>query len=400
MLAEKTMTQDEYNERYSDVAALRTYVYLQLGIHFGKVPYITGPIVSPDDLKQYKGKELELGVLIDSLIVGMEKLPTLEDYKASKLVQSSLDGYSLKPFFVNKRCLLGDLYLFADRYHEAATVYRKVLATNEETSNTKYRLYVYNSFGGSNFQILYTRGKEDDAGSLENMWVTMFTATTTDNNKLNEMIWFCAYDSKFAPGYPFLELFNSNENRGKYYLKPSAYAVQSVWGGEEQRNGYPFDARGYTGAYTQQGSNYYIQKYSLFPSGGNGVTGNWFLYRAAMLHLRYAEAANRAGYPLLAWALVNNGLSNNYLFKRPDGTQYPNDSIKVTGYSPTEPYPAPYHFDARQSDAPRPFIRAPWRSNGGVRGRANLPNVNFPASCVLKEDSILFVEKLIAQEAA
>ena len=176
MLVENKMTKDEYNERYSDVLALRTWVYMQLGIHFGKVPYITTPIVSLSDLEPYKEKELNLDVLIDSLIVCMEKIPSLDNYSASKLVQSTIDGYSLAPFFINKRCLLGDLYLFADRYQDAAKIYRDVLATSEESSNTKYRIYTYVSFTGTNFQILYTRGKEDDDGSLENYWKTMFTA--------------------------------------------------------------------------------------------------------------------------------------------------------------------------------------------------------------------------------
>lgn len=402
MLAANKMTNDEYAERYSDVAALRSWTYFQLGIHFGKVPYITTPIVSPDDLTPYKNKEVSIDVLVDSLIVCMEKLPTLENYKTSKLVQSTIDGYSLAPSFINKRCLLGDLYLFANRYQDAAKVYRDVLATDEESANNyKYRIYTYSSFTGYNFQVLYTRGKEDDAQSLLNYWTTMFAATTTNSYTSSEMIWFFSYDKKFAPTYPFLKLFNPvGENGGEYLIKPSDYAVESVWGAEIQRNGYPIDARGLTGAYTTDGINKYVQKYSLFSSSSTGIKGNWFLYRAATLHLRYAEAVNRAGYPMLAWVIVNNGLSNNFNFKRADGTSYPNDSIKIAGSSPFKPYPYPYNFDARQSDAPRPFIRAPWRNNGGIRGRANLPNVAFPPTCVTTQDSIYFMEKVIAHESA
>ena len=50
----------------------------------------------------------------------------------------------------------------------------------------------------------------------------MFAATTTGRSGLEEMIWFIAYDSKFKPDYPFLELFNPvGYNGGKYFLKPS-----------------------------------------------------------------------------------------------------------------------------------------------------------------------------------
>ncbi len=44
MLRDKKLKLEEYNQRYSDVAALRCWLYLQLGTQFGNVPYITDPI--------------------------------------------------------------------------------------------------------------------------------------------------------------------------------------------------------------------------------------------------------------------------------------------------------------------------------------------------------------------
>ncbi|MDR1763778.1 MAG: hypothetical protein LBR64_07515 [Dysgonamonadaceae bacterium] len=406
MLKDNRITQPEYDERYSDVAALRTWIYLQLGIHFGKVPYITEPIVAIDDLEKYKANELTLDQLIPELIRFMESLPTLENYQNSKLVQETLDGYSLQPFFMDKRCLLGDLYLFNDEYEKAAVTYRRVLATSEDLdatqNNVKYRLYTYVWTTGTPtwYQILYADGKTEDIGSLYNGWVNMFSATTTGRYTLNEMIWFLAYDSKYEPTYPFLELFNPvGFKGGKYLLKPSAYSVDSIWSGEVQKNQYPFDARGLTGAFEKYGNDYVIRKYSYASELGTDLRGHWWLYRAAMLHLRFAEAANRAGYPKLAWAFVNDGLAGSaFAFTKENGDSYPGDSVRISGYSPFEPYPAPYYFDARQND--QPYLRQPWRNNGGVRGRANLPNVNFPATCVTKQDSIHFVERQIISEAA
>jgi len=413
MLENNRLIQAEYDERYSDVAALRTWIYFQLGIHFGKVPYITEPVVNIDDLNRYKDNELTLDQLVPELISCMESLPTLEDYKGSKLVQQTLDGYSLAPFFINKRSFLGDLYLFNNQYEKAAVEYRTVLAIGEDLDATnrdcyvKNRLYTFPWTSGTPdwFQILYRDGKIDDFNSLYNAWRNMFSATTTGRSGLEEMIWFIAYDSKFEPKYPFLELFNPiGYNGGKYYLKPSKYAVDSVWGSETQKNGFPFDARGLTGAYQEIGTDNYVWKYSYYGETSNTSAGwpegSWFLYRAATLHLRYAEAANRAGYPKLAWAFVNDGLSGGtFIFRKPDGSEYPQDSIKITGNSPFDPYPFPYNFDARyKTTAPR--ITTAWRSNGGVRGRANLPNRNFPATATTLKDSIMFVEKLIISETA
>lgn len=413
MLENNRLKEAEYKERYSDVAALRTWIYFQLGIHFGKVPYITQPLVTMDDLNNYKDNEMTLDELVPELIRCMENLPTLENYQESKLVQQTLDGYSLAPYFINKRCLLGDLYLFNNDYEKSATVYREELAIGEDLDATdrncyrKNRLYTYVWTSGTPdwFQILYRDGKIDDFNSLYNAWRNMFATTTTGQSGLEEMIWFIAYDAKFKPKYPFLELFNPIGNDGgKYYLKPSKYAVDSVWGSETQTNGFPFDARGLTGAYQNGGDENYVWKYSYY--GGTTTTttgwpeGSWFIYRAATLHLRYAEAANRAGYPKLAWALVNDGLAGGtFVYRKADGTEYPQDSIKITGTSPFDPYPFPYSFDARyKTTAPR--ITTAWRSNGGVRGRANLPNKPFPATCTTLQDSIQFMEQLIISESA
>ncbi len=401
MLANKVMTEDEYAERYSDVAALRCWLYYQLGLHFDKVRYITQSVVVPEDAI---GDELGLTDLVKQLILCMESLPSLEDYKVSKLVQNNLDGYSLKPYFVNKHCLLGDLYLMDNQFLNAANEYRKVLATNEDAEATAnqyaYRLYTWVYAQDYNFQVLYDRGRANDANALENDWAKIFLATPADKYTTTELIWLCSYDKKFQPTYPFFELFNPvGENGGQYLLMPSKYAIDDIWGSEIQSNGVPFDARGKTGSYEEIGADAVITKYSLFPTETTGTVGDWFLYRASMLHLRFAEAANRCGYPQLAWVLVNNGLCNNYYFKDAAGNQLTNDSVRYSGWDAKHPYPAPFYFDARQSDPPRPYMRAPWRQSGGVRGRANLPNVNF-SGCTSLEDSIRFMEKLIVSEAA
>jgi hypothetical protein len=105
------MTEDEYNERYSDIAALRCYVYLQLGIQFGKVPYITEPIVSVSDMKaaEQKAEWLSLDALIPRLISVMEALPFKNQYEESSLVvdevtgtSTTLSGEQLAYYFVHK----------------------------------------------------------------------------------------------------------------------------------------------------------------------------------------------------------------------------------------------------------------------------------------------------------
>ena len=41
MLAQNKISVADYNYRYSDIGALRSWLFLQLGIHFGSIPYVT-----------------------------------------------------------------------------------------------------------------------------------------------------------------------------------------------------------------------------------------------------------------------------------------------------------------------------------------------------------------------
>ena len=45
----KRMTETEFNQRYSDIGALRSFLYLQLGIHYGSVPYVTSSLKNVDE---------------------------------------------------------------------------------------------------------------------------------------------------------------------------------------------------------------------------------------------------------------------------------------------------------------------------------------------------------------
>src|SRR4051794_9411821 len=76
MLADKKLKLDEYNQRYADIAAIRTWTYLQLGIHYGSVPYVTNALEQLRDLHdQSKFPRISFQQLLDELIKTMETLP-------------------------------------------------------------------------------------------------------------------------------------------------------------------------------------------------------------------------------------------------------------------------------------------------------------------------------------
>ncbi len=113
------------------------------------------------------------------------------------------------------------------------------------------------------------------------------------------------------------------------------------------------------------------------------LKGDWFLYRAGKLHLRYAEAANRDNHQQIAYGILNRGIQNAFdVDPRPEDVT--NIQQTLEGF--------PYDFDARNGEYP--YYRGNWHRGGGVRGRAYLTSAG-----AIGDDTIT-TENHIINEAA
>jgi len=387
MYAQSKLKLEEFNQRYSDVAAVRSWVYLQLGIHYGKIPYVTNPVVTLKDLKDSSNfPMLTLSVLIDSLVSFTENLPFTDDYPTGTTLQTIVDGYSTSKFFINKNILLGDLYLWQGQYDKAADRYKRVLEIGGPVGNTElwYNQYRISSF--ANASVTYSRTLDFNSLVYSNGWRYLFERPQVDNEFNWEMIWSLPFDKNFEPVNPFVDLFSPNG--GSYLVQPAQQAIDN-WNSQTQiytftagtattpavfRDNFPLDSRGVF-TYRMIGGKPVIMKYLYNYLDGTtnqplsifSKPGKWFLTRAATLHLHYSEAANRAGKMKIAYALTNKGISFTY-----DSLPGATSQRDVSRYMQTF-LPWPYDFDARVADAPA--FRNTWYRNTGIRGRANLKPV-------------------------
>jgi hypothetical protein len=411
MLAANRITAVDYNQRYSDVGAVRSWLYLQLGIHFGTVPYVTDPLANIDDLKdQTKFPRLNFQDLLTKLVTFTAALPYLDPYSAaltntngaSTSLIINVDGYNLQYNFINKHFLLGDLYLWQNNYNAAATSYRAALEypyQQAPASNfTVYRIVPDVSATNNDLFVGYVRYRDQDTTQLVSNnsqgWRSIF-ARAQDKIFNDEWMWIMYYDSNFSPVDPFVDLFSNSG--GRYLVQPSQTAINN-WNSQRETNGVPYDARGRlsyndpTGAYTTFNNQNVIMK-NLYIYADPTVThkyGRWFLQRGGVLNLRFAEAANRDGRSKIAYALLNLGIG--YVFDNAPGTGTARD---VTNTQQTFDVP-PYDFDARQGRAPFPFYSADWASNAGMRNRAYL--TAYPATAYADvqgmEDKIILEDGL------
>src|SRR3546814_1025994 len=118
--------------------AVRSWVYLQLGSHFGRVPYVTDPLEHADDvLDESKYPMMEFEQLLLKLIADMEAIPYKGLYGADQALMLSVDGYQMERFFINKQALLGDLHLWNNDYRQAAEYYKLVITAYDNLGRSE-----------------------------------------------------------------------------------------------------------------------------------------------------------------------------------------------------------------------------------------------------------------------
>lgn len=402
MMRENKMNIDQFNQRYSDIGALRSFLYLQVGIHFGEVPYVTSSLKNVDDVKNAGNfPRVSFAVLLDSLIRFTEALPFKDQYPTGSNLNISVDGYQTQKFFINKKVILGDLNLWKGNYQKAAEYYRQVMETGTQgvidgRYYTFYRLG-WDSNGDIDHYINYSRSGDASSLTYNSQWRIMFEQAFGTSGFDREWVWAMPFDSKFKPDNSLVKLFSPIG--GDYLVQPSQQ-IYDLWDGETQRAndrgpGIPYDARKLLSTMEIGGQPVamkylynYINWQTKTPTNVLTKNGKWFLFRQTHLHMRFAEAANRSGKHRLAWGLFNSGFAGAY--------PPPSGVTDVTNYHNTLSEPYPFNFDARNSgNSGVPYYRADWYRNIGIRARANLLNVDVPAA-----DSLLSIEEGLIKETA
>lgn len=396
MLDDHRMSVDDYNKHYSDIGALRSYIYLQLGIQYGSIPYITDPVENVNDVKNLSVfPRISFDQLLDNLIAFTESLPYKEvyAYPTGNPLVITIDGNNTQKMFICKPAVLADLYLWKDNYVKAAENYIKILDVENNNSNisllyTAYKVtYTVDTY--ADLMVRYGRYQDESTLLFEQGWKSMFSLPTTNNIWNGEFLWGIPYNANYKPGNPMIDLCSSQF--GKYLVKPSQAAIDN-WNLQRQYSGIPYDGRGKL-SYTTGISGPVITKLtdnntvlSNFNKGGK-----WGLYRCGLLHLRYSEAANRDGKGKLGWALLNTGIINTFYLGTRTTTGAPAPASFNEINTMRSPYPAPFFLDARTNSD----YKAPWYRSTGIRGRAGITPID-----VSYQTDMLGLEGKLIDEAA
>lgn len=397
---------------YVAATAIRAWTYMQLAFNFNGAYYYDEPILTvaqskaiANDPQYFLDREAILNELEADLLpwytYPMPEYIGLGSSKVSDLIPSV--AY-----------MLGEIYLWQNRYAEAANMYFYDINEKERVVSSLYRSsYIEGNYSTSASSLMSNSITSDGKYFMQNYWGNQFGArpgitpeisagipyySTNTFGKFNvsKMYKYCYIDYKLAPSQYAYEWFNSQPYLDK--TKNASTGVSSNVATTGDLRGVPGSIAYTTTNYEQMDksdiSTTEMQRYEQIaiyqaPVGSLVValytnysfSPSIILQRSTLAYLRYAEALNRMGKPTTALAVVNNGLKVSTL----------RDSTLI----------ATNEMDSVFTEQ---FNKEFYVSNVGTRTRGQGPSTSVEffftkdASELTLQDSILYVEQVLVDE--
>lgn len=313
-----------FSREIAAVKCYRAWTYLQLAMNYGRIPFVTEPIITKEEAEiQEKGELLDIQTVCNRLI--QDITPVANDVylqtNGSHPFYGDI-GYRTSSmfFYFPANLLLGELNLWAGNYKKAAEWYYRYISERNGDNST------------------YPTGLDRTAWSNSN-WtgITVQSSWPTNNDLVysanHEIISVIPGDSIPRNG-TYLQLrniFNSSDPVTNEYHEPSLvpsqglidlsaaqvyclsqgndtiYAPSNV-GFDEYQSG---DLRlyfNYRKSYTYH-NDARVETQAIVKHR----TRNAIIWRRQMVYLHMAEALNHAGYPRFAYQILARGLSNKVI---------------------------------------------------------------------------------------
>jgi hypothetical protein len=335
---------------YASLLRVRTWAQLQIAINYGKLPFITKPISSVDDLNEdYPLLSFEQAMLsLIEVLLPYQLIDNESDYENSL-------NFTIYKMIPDKDILLGDLYLAVNNYTMAATYYKEFMDRNVSGGGSKYNLTSTYGISAANASSAVTIN-----------WINIFGEDIADN----EVVTYIPFSLQYRQPNTAYALVDD------YQVRPSENIINN-WSSQVR---------------LFADDTYGLGDYRLYCStthSSNGFAINKYQYdyitigRAANVYLKYAEAINRAGYPLHALYMLNQGPKTDTTVV--EAPRFIDNAQSYLNFTQS----AYYTISSGKSV----------NGNLGVRGRAGLAPAEIINAATF-QDSITQVEMLILNESA
>lgn len=317
-----------FMKEWAAVKGIRAWTYLQLVLNYGRVPFVTEPVLTKEDAdKPYP--QYTIDQVCDYFINDLATIPERYNTEYPGLGSLSSANVPSRLLFFPLSILRGELYLWKatmtgdkESYRQAALNYYKYI--NERNGiNSAYPIgasFIAWVPGNANWNSTIGMGMDNGSESV-----------SADAELISMIAISPEYDSVPNPHFNRLRyLYNSREdNKYKVSLTPSVGLTEL----SASQPNCCIDPNGLTWKYSPAGLSEHM-------SGDLRLSENWSIghtidrdtrelietqtirkfrsrnihvYRRTMLYLRMAEALNMAGYPRMAFLILSNGINNNVI---------------------------------------------------------------------------------------
>ncbi|MBQ0056367.1 MAG: RagB/SusD family nutrient uptake outer membrane protein [Bacteroidales bacterium] len=307
-----------FKAEFAAIKAIRAWTYLQLVTTYGKVPFVTEPIMTKEEAEQAERLPRKGIDEICNYFINEDGLKDLlrVDYPHF----GNIKGLPSRLFYIPMSILLADLNLWVGNYREAAEYY-----------------YYYISHRNGDYSTYPTGISQCEWQS--NNWEPQLVhyvdelGITYENTLANtELIALIPGDSIPSEGYysQLRNIFNSTDDND--YL-PSLVPSQSIIDLSAKQEFCYYDEESDKVTYAPHNlgeyrdgdlrlSSYWYTIDNIVNSSGSKVTyqeifkhltRNIHIYRRQLIYLRMAEALNCAGYPHFAYHILSTGVNNRIL---------------------------------------------------------------------------------------
>lgn len=313
-----------FKKEYIVLLCYRAWAYLQLAQIYGEVPYFDKPVTG--DVKVGDNK-MNIRDLARTLLLDFK-----EEYKDYKLPdygkiggETSGDGvkaaqHETRELFIPVRLIMGDLYLWAEDYPNAALCYHDYL--NKRGSNSKNTtgtnsarwrdfdfLYhgtdTYASLFGNDGYICYIPMEYDPYSGIVSNLKNVFNSTV-DND-----YWYQLTRSQALTAISVRQNYcyhakrsELNLNEWAAYIPDKSSEEEKLWRGDLRLQSILETSTRVQDDDDLNSSNYGTEMQTLNKINSEKV----WLYRKDVVYLRLAEALNRCGLPETAFAILKYGL--------------------------------------------------------------------------------------------
>ena len=321
------------NERYftaeiAQVHSIRAWTYLQLVLLYGRVPFVTDPVLTKiESDAQYPMYDIQQ--VCDYFIKDLKPY-----YGRSYPDYQSIESIDPQMCFFPTQVVMGDLYLWLaaighdqEAARQAAKAYYDYIVW-DLSGKSRLRTGSQRVYWAPN--TLYTNDFMSPSGSLRynpaQVWGAeasdAITAIPMDSlsadgyfNKLRDL-YNTSRDDDFVeasiePSDALRELSQAQTYIGYDSQNQEVIVTADKFTDEQLKRGYLGDLR-YQENYSESTMKWNAQEVD-YQSISKHNFQHIGIYRASQLYLRLAEALNYAGYPRFARQILTMGLSNNVI---------------------------------------------------------------------------------------